>query len=1000
MAPPDLPLFERDREQAVLSAVIGELRSGRPALVTVTGEPGLGQNELLRWAAGQARARGVHVLAARATSAEHELRYGVVAQLLAPEARDIATRLFVAPQRPGGLPGLNHLLTACHDRPTLLVVQDVQWLDPASLRWLEALARRLPRAPLALLTSTTGTAIDRPEWSVGTPLTGLASTIELALPPLTTSGVSAAVRTVCGVPGDTDFTDALAQATRGVPAVVHEVLLRFTRTGCAPRAEHVEHLRALTAEVVGDHAAQALSELRDPVAVDVLRALAVCGDLLDFPLVCTLAGLHPVPEARLRATLMASGLLTPRDGSPPGHDAVVRARILEEMPAADRADLYARAARLAQRVAVADQGIAELLLRARPVGAPWAVATLRRGFAAALRSGRRDRATAYLARALDEPLRSEERARVELQLASVQMVTAPTAAERRLHGLIRSTGTGTGLRSQAVDLCLLGGDTRAARLAQPTGPGTLGDPAPCDADVPAPRRGSGTGSPPGRRARAVAGDATAPRGGNTSDPSHRDGSDEHPERTTTADNDATVSERDELATVGDRHELATVSERHELIALLRVARFLRHEETCPGVPPAPALPEHSHSPAVAGVRAWEHAMAGVHLEASRRLARAAFAPDPGGRPPLVTPRLFACRALFLTDDGDEAEAHLATLLNEAHRQRAAIAIAHVLAVRADLHLRHGRPDAAARDLAAAEAELPPARLHPLFVPYWASLNLVADLQNGRPDRAREIAARPVPSLSEECATSAYLLFARGVLARSEDDPQRARAYFRACGRWLLHYGCVNPAVLPWRSLAAEAAHALGDDAEALRLTREEVRLAARWGTRSALGRAELGLAVVIRENRTEHFRAAVATLSESPARTDYTRAVLELASAESAEAERRTALALTSRRASTAGGVAPGPLPGFSQALPAPAGVPPGRGAAPHPRPPAGWPALSPAEHETALLAASGLANREIATTLSVTTRAVELRLSGVYRKLRIRGREELRALRYGPEGG
>nr|WP_257101717.1 hypothetical protein [Streptomyces sp. alain-838] len=152
--------------------------------------------------------------------------------------------------------------------------------------------------------------------------------------------------------------------------------------------------------MVGDHAARALSELRDPVAVDVLRALAVCGDLLDFPLVCTLVGPHPVPEARLRAALGASGLLTTRGGSPSGHDAVVRARILEEMPAADRADLYARAARLAQRVAVADQGIAELLLRARPVGAPWAVDTLRRGFAAALRSGRRDRATAYLTRAL------------------------------------------------------------------------------------------------------------------------------------------------------------------------------------------------------------------------------------------------------------------------------------------------------------------------------------------------------------------------------------------------------------------------------------------------------------------------------------------------------------------------------------------------------------------------------------------------------------------------
>ncbi|MFJ8150214.1 AAA family ATPase [Streptomyces sp. NPDC096048] len=953
MAPPDLPLLERDREQAVLSAVIGELRSGRPALVTVTGEPGLGQNELLRWAADQARKRRVHVLSARATPAEHELRYGVVAQLLASHDRDLASRLFVTSQRPGGLPGLNHLLTACRDRPALLVVHDVQWLDPASLRWLEALVRRLPRAPVALLTSTTGTAIDRPEWSVGTPLTGLASTIELALPPLTAGGVAAAVRAVCGF-GDPAFTESLAETTRGVPAIVHEVLRRFARTGRAPRAEHVEHLRALTAEVVGDHAARALSELRDPVAVDVLRALAVCGDLLDFPLVCTLVGPHPVPETRLRATLRASGLLTGRGGSLGEHDGVVRARILEEMPADARADLYARAARLAQRVAVADQGIAELLLQARPVGEPWAVDTLRRGFTAALRSGRRDRATAYLARALDEPLPAGERARVELQLASVQMVTAPAAAERRLHGLVRSADTREGLRSQAVDLCLLGGDTRAVRLARPAAPGTLRTAA---------------------AARAPAG--AVPRSGQRLDPID-------------ADNDAITGERDEL------------------IALLRVARFLRHDESCLDVHPAPPLPEHSSSPAVAGVRAWEHAVAGVHLEASRQLARAAFAPDPSGRPPLVTPRLFACRALFLTDDGDEAEAHLATLLNEAHRQRAAIAIAHVLAVRADLHIRHGRPDAAARDLAAAEAELPLARLHPLFVPYWASLNLVADLLNGRADRAREVAARPVPSLAEECATSAYLLFARGVLARSEDDPHRARAFFRACGRWMLHYGCVNPAVLPWRSLAAEAAHALGDDEEALRLSREELRLAARWGTRSALGRAELGLAVVIGENRAEHFRAAVATLSESPARTAYTRAVLELASAESAEAERRTTLALTSRAAPTAGDIAPGRLAGLPQGAPAPTAVPPGRGtpalhgAAPRvrQRPKAGWPALSPAEHETAVLAARGLGNREIAAALSVTTRAVELRLSGVYRKLRIRGRDELRALSHGPEGG
>lgn len=306
---------------------------------------------------------------------------------------------------------------------------------------------------------------------------------------LTSGGTATAVLRAFGAPGDPAFTEALAEATRGIPAVVHDVLDRFARAGHSPRADRIDPLRALTAEVVGDHATRALSDLRDPAAVDALRALAVCGDLLDFPLVCTLAGPHSVSESRLRAALAASGLTTLRDGHPRVQDAVVRARVLEEMPAADRAELYARAAGLAQRVAADDQGIADLLLLARPVGDPWAVDTLRRGFTSALRGSRRDLAVAYLARALDEPMAAEDRARIEFQLASVEMVTAPTAAERRLGGLIRATrpGPGAGLRARATDLCLLGGDTRAARHALA---GAI-DAAPA---APEPRRGP-TGVP-------------------------------------------------------------------------------------------------------------------------------------------------------------------------------------------------------------------------------------------------------------------------------------------------------------------------------------------------------------------------------------------------------------------------------------------------------------------------------------------------------------------------
>ncbi|MER7970880.1 AAA family ATPase [Streptomyces sp. NPDC005840] len=964
MPSPEFPLLERDREQAVLSAMIGELGSARPSVVTVTGEPGLGQNALLHWATARAEQAGLRVLTARATPAEDQLRYGVVAQLLTGEDRDLAPRLFLAQdQSGGGLPGLGGLLTAARDRPTLLVVQDVQWLDVASLRWLEALVRRLPRVPLALLASSTGAAITRPEWSVGTSLTSVVSTIELALPPLTASGTADAVRAVCGTPGDAAFTAAVADATRGNPAVLHDALERFTREGHQPRAEYVEHLRALTTEVVGDHAAKALSELRDPAAVAALRALAVCGDLLDFPLVCGLAGPHAVPEARLRAALQASGLTTLKDGAPYIRDSVVRARVLEEMPAADRADLYARAARLAQRVAADDQGIADLLLLARPVGAPWAVDTLRRGFTAALRGGHRERAAGYLARALDEPLDAETRARVEFQLASVEMVSVPAAAERRLHGLIRTPGTG--LRSRAVDLCLLGGDTRSARLALAENAG-LSEPA--DDDVPRERP---------HRGRAEPEPLTPPRAPGTHAAAH-----------------CPSTTRAEALP-----ESPSLAEQHEMTALLRIGHSLRHDETELDILPAPALPDHSHSPAVAGLRAWQHAVAGAHIDEARRLARAALAPDPDGRPPLVVPRLFACRTLLLTDDGDEVETRIAEMLSEAHRERSSIAVAHLLCVRADLHIRHGRPDAAGRDLAAAEAELPPASRHPLYLPYWIALNVVADLQRGRIDRAAETAARPVPRLAQECATTGYLLFAQGVLARVRDDPYQAREYFRAAGRWLLRFGCHNPAELPWRSLAAEAGHTLGDSEEALRLAREELSLARRWGASSTLGRAELGLAMVVADQRVEHLRAAVATLSEAPARTDYTRAVLELASAERDEADRRSVVSL-----STAGSILPGDLAATLLADTAghdgrPRPTPPAAAARPAPQVPAAWRGLSDAEREAAVLVTRGLGNREIATILSVTTRTVELRLSGVYRKLRIRGREELRALAQGSEG-
>lgn len=926
----DLPLLERDREQAVLSAVIGELRSGRPAVVTVTGEPDAGQGELLRWAARHAAERGLCVLTARATPAERDLRYGVVGQLLAGHEKfaDLLPHLFLAQGGPGRFPGLTRLLTVARDRPILLVVEDIHQLDPDSLRWLEALIRRLPRAPLAVLTGSIRTADIGLDWCAGNPLTGSATTVELALPGLTHAGTAGAVRAFCGTLGDRSFVAAVADATGGNPAVVRETLCRFARAGHPPDTDHVEHVRTIAADVTGEHAAAALDGVRDPVALDVLRALAVCDDLLDFPLVLALAGPGALPETRLRAALLDSGLVAVRDGRFRVRGPVVRARVIEEIPTAERADLHARAAELAHRAAADDQGIGDLLLPARPVDAPWVVDTLCRAAAAALRGGRRDRAAAYLSRALVEPLSEETRIRVLLQLARVELVIAPVAAGRRMGGIIREPGeVAADFRARAGDLCLLGGDTDTAWRAL--------------AEFLADRR------PDGGR-------------GTPSDPRAA-----------------------EAATA--RHE--------ELIALFRVAQPLRRAPVEVAFPPAPDLPRASRNPAVNGVWAWEAAVRGADREEARRQARAALAPDPSGRPPLTVPRLLACRTLLLTEDGEEAEAHLCALLAEAHREHCSVAVARVLALRAELHLRHGRPDSAARDLAAADLELPPDSRHPLSYPYWTTLGILTDLANGRPDRARAAAGRPVPPPAEESVSGAQLLFARGLLAQADDDPHRARSLFRACGRWLLQYGWTNPALLSWRSRAAEAAHALGDAAQALRLAREELELAERWGTPGSIGAAQLCLATMSGEDRLQRLRSAVDSLGRTPSLAAYTRAVVALASAESGEPDRATAVA-----APAAGRAGTGSAGLYGAAVRRPhVPAPPPTGALAG-APPSAWRTLSPGERAAAALAARGFANREIAAALSVTTRTVELRLSGVYRKLRIRGRDELRTLVQGTE--
>ncbi len=176
-APPDArprpPLVSRSVELATLTAAWQRARSGRGQVVIVEGEPGEGKTRLIEELVAHARLDDASVAAARAVPAEQQAEWSALVGLLAGGLGD-APGLAGAP--PGALAGLAVLdgdlrarfrspappapvgeaLAAvvgaiAAERPLLLVLDDVQWCDAATLTALPPLARDLAARPVLLL---------------------------------------------------------------------------------------------------------------------------------------------------------------------------------------------------------------------------------------------------------------------------------------------------------------------------------------------------------------------------------------------------------------------------------------------------------------------------------------------------------------------------------------------------------------------------------------------------------------------------------------------------------------------------------------------------------------------------------------------------------------------------------------------------------------------------------------------------------------------------------
>ena len=152
-------LIGRTRECAAVDRLIDATRKGGSASLMVTGEPGIGKSSLLAYGV-QAAGADTMVLTAKGIRAEEDIPFAALAQLLGrlawqdmdlpqPQrtALEVAFAITDAPMSGDrlavGAGVLNVLAAAALERPILVVVDDMQWIDDPSASALIFAARRL-----------------------------------------------------------------------------------------------------------------------------------------------------------------------------------------------------------------------------------------------------------------------------------------------------------------------------------------------------------------------------------------------------------------------------------------------------------------------------------------------------------------------------------------------------------------------------------------------------------------------------------------------------------------------------------------------------------------------------------------------------------------------------------------------------------------------------------------------------------------------------------------
>lgn len=435
-----MALVEREKVLDSLIELLDESRGGNGVVALLTGGVASGKTSLLRRFAERAGDSGALVLSACGSFAEEDVHLGMLDQLfgnplLPPETVTQAHRIMgSAADADSGLrfdARVAHgicvaLLELSKERPLVIMVDDMQFADRASLRTLLYIQHRIGVSRILMILTESASA--RPARSrLHSEIIRQPHARHLTVPPLSVGGVAKVLAERLGTEAAGRLAAACHRLTGGNPLLTHALADDYESAGSGE----------LTAGIAYEHAVLSCLHRSPAHLVRTARAVAVLDGHGGDEDLAQILRLDQSKVAAALNTLEHSGLV---EHNRFRHERAAKA-VRGELPEDESRALHLEVALRLHQQGKPDGVVADYLLRGGAAEA-WALPVLWNAAQEAVREDRTDVAVACLTLPSPENMTPREAAAFTARLVQIQNRTNPAAAAMRLGALGESFDQG------------------------------------------------------------------------------------------------------------------------------------------------------------------------------------------------------------------------------------------------------------------------------------------------------------------------------------------------------------------------------------------------------------------------------------------------------------------------------------------------------------------------------------------------------------------------------